>query len=130
MRIPDTISSSRLCVVRTCPTTDADAPSMVNTTVKPAMNKRIPRSRRVRSVRRSTSVRVRTSPPGSVAASETSMGRRASSSAADIPEIIDTYPGTRGSTHGEMNESMPAPNATSRPSGSAWSVTAGIMPLQ
>ena len=34
-------------------------------------------------------------------------------SSSDSPEMYERYPGIRGSTQGEMNESSPAPNAAS-----------------
>ena len=43
----------------------------------------------------------------------------ASSSDAEIPETIETYPGTRGRTQGETKERIPAPKATRTPAGSA-----------
>src|SRR5438128_942405 len=61
----------------------AKAPSRVNTIVKPAMNNRI-------------GVR----------------GRRWASPAARSPVTNDTYPGTRGSTHGEAKETAPATKAS------------------
>jgi hypothetical protein len=34
-----------------------------------------------------------------------------SSWAAEYPDIIERYPGSKGRTHGEMKEMTPAPNA-------------------
>src|SRR5579863_2876026 len=79
-----------------CPSPDAAAPSAVNTRVNPATKPSTPRSTPL-----------------------TRPGAPVSTSAADNPDTIDTYPGTRGSTQGERNDNMPAPNATMSPSGSA-----------
>src|SRR4051794_8308429 len=38
-----------------------------------------------------------------------------SSSATETPVTADRYPGTRGRTHGERNDTMPAPSAAKRP---------------
>ena len=38
---------------------------------------------------------------------------------------MEMYPGTSGSTHGERNDRMPAPNAARKPTGSA--VTAAMV---
>src|SRR5271167_1017582 len=76
-----------LCCRRNCPTALADAPKATNTTEKPITNAnedaiRLPRGF---SPRRNCST--------------------------PIPESIEMYPGTRGSTHGERNEISPATNA-------------------
>src|ERR1700732_651724 len=72
---------------RNCPTALADAPKATNTTEKPITNAnedaiRLPRGF---SPRRNCST--------------------------PIPESIEMYPGTRGSTHGERNEISPATKA-------------------
>ena len=60
----------------------ANAPSSVNTIVKPRMNSRIGRS-----------------------------GRRPSPSVARLPVMNPTYPGTSGRTHGLAKDTTPAANA-------------------
>ncbi len=72
---------------RKVPNPVAAAPRAANTTVNPRMNNRI-----------TLTIRPEETWPSS-------------SCAAEYPDIIDRYPGSRGSTQGEMNEMMPAPNA-------------------
>src|SRR4051812_24590452 len=74
----------------------ADAPNEMNTSEKPRMK-----------ASEEMITRLRTG-----AASATVPVPRISSS--ESPEIYERYPGINGSTHGEMNDRSPAPNAARR----------------
>src|SRR5882672_7539397 len=83
-------ASSDLYCANSCPTSVEIAPSVMNTILKPRMNAA------------EFSITLRKNCPCSVLSSST-----------PTPEIKETYPGTRGSTHGERNEINPATKAAS-----------------
>ena len=80
----------------------AVASRMAKTKLKPATNSSDDQSSRLRSA----ATAVGPPPPATVLT--------------PTPDIIDRYEGTRGRTHGETNEMMPAPKATTKPSGECW----------
>src|ERR1700692_283454 len=87
MTAPANGASRLLFCSRNCPTALADAPNAMNTTEKPTTKEKAEVSRlpRGRSPCRNCST--------------------------PIPDNIEMYPGTSGSTHGERNEVNPATNA-------------------